>query len=41
MASVLAAPLGTRLAHAISGQALRKVFALFLLLVGVSVALSG
>src|SRR5690606_19950919 len=41
MASVLAAPLGTRLAHAIRGQALRKVFALFLLLVGVSVALSG
>src|SRR5690606_9697897 len=29
MASVLAAPLGTGLAHAISGQALRKVFALF------------
>ncbi len=41
MASVLAAPWGTRLAHRISGDALRRVFALFLLLVGVSVALSG
>src|SRR5690606_8636133 len=41
MASVLAAPLGTRLAHAISGQALRKVFARFLLVVGVSGGLSG
>lgn len=41
MASVLSAPLGTRLAHAISGHALRRVFAVFLLLVGVSVALSG
>jgi len=41
MASVLSAPLGTRLAHRISGTALRRVFALFLLLVGVSVALSG
>lgn len=33
--SVLAAPLGTRLAHAISGPALRRVFALFLLAVAV------
>ena len=41
MASVLAAPWGTRLAHRLSGMALRRVFALFLLLVGVSVALSG
>jgi len=41
MASVLAAPPGTRLAPANSGQALRQGVALFLLLVGVSVALSG
>ncbi|MFN7136102.1 MAG: sulfite exporter TauE/SafE family protein [Thermomonas sp.] len=32
--SVLAAPYGTRLAHALSGQALKRVFAGFLLLVG-------
>ena len=36
LASVLAAPLGTRLAHAISGVALRRVFAVFMVLVGVS-----
>lgn len=40
-ASVLAAPWGTRLAHAISGQALRRVFALFLLLVALSIPWSG
>lgn len=34
LASVLAAPLGTRLAHAISGAALKRVFALFMVLVG-------
>lgn len=34
MASVLAAPFGTRLAHALSGTALKRVFAVFLLLVG-------
>lgn len=34
VASVLAAPWGTRLAHAISGPTLRKVFATFLVLVG-------
>jgi hypothetical protein len=32
--SVLAAPYGTRLAHALSGPALKRVFAVFLLLVG-------
>ncbi|MDE2408569.1 MAG: sulfite exporter TauE/SafE family protein [Xanthomonadaceae bacterium] len=32
--SVLAAPYGTRLAHALSGRALKRVFAVFLLLVG-------
>jgi hypothetical protein len=39
VASVLAAPLGTRLAHAISGGALRRVFAVFMVLVGISVVL--
>ena len=41
LASVLAAPWGTRLAHRLSGEALRKVFALFLLLVGLTVPWSG
>jgi hypothetical protein len=36
IASVLTAPLGTRIAHGISGLALRRVFAGFLLLVGTS-----
>lgn len=36
LASVLSAPLGTRLAHAISGPALRRVFAVFLFGVGIS-----
>lgn len=36
LASILAAPLGTRIAHAISGPALKRVFALFLLAVGAS-----
>lgn len=40
LASVLAAPLGTRLAHALSGPALRRVFAAFLALVGLSVLLA-
>ncbi|MDH5824601.1 sulfite exporter TauE/SafE family protein [Luteimonas sp. RD2P54] len=39
LASVLAAPLGTRLAHAISGAALRRVFAVFMVLVGASLLL--
>lgn len=37
-ASVLAAPYGTRLAHAISGAALKRVFAAFMLVVGASFA---
>ena len=41
VASVLAAPWGTRLAHAISGPALRRVFALFLVTVGLSLVLQG
>jgi len=36
LASVLAAPFGTRLAHAISGPALKRVFAVFLWVVGLS-----
>ena len=39
IASVLAAPSGTRIAHAISGSMLKRVFALFLLAVGVSLLL--
>lgn len=39
LGSVLAAPLGTRIAHAISGPALRRVFAVFMLLVGISMVL--
>ncbi|KAF1712656.1 phosphotransferase system, fructose-specific IIC component [Pseudoxanthomonas kalamensis DSM 18571] len=41
VASVLAAPWGARLAHRISGQSLKRIFAAFLLLVGLSVALGG
>jgi uncharacterized membrane protein YfcA len=41
VASVLAAPLGVRLAHRLSGPALRRVFAVFLFLVGLSLALGG
>ncbi|HLS83533.1 MAG TPA: sulfite exporter TauE/SafE family protein [Arenimonas sp.] len=40
LASVLTAPLGTRLAHGLSGPALRRVFAVFLVLVGSSVLLA-
>lgn len=40
IASVLAAPYGTRLAHALSGDSLKRVFAAFLLLVGGSFAYS-
>ena len=38
--SVLMAPYGTRLAHAISGEALKRVFAAFLMLVGTSFVIS-
>lgn len=41
LASVLTAPLGTRLAHRLSGQALRRVFAGFLVLVGTSLVWAG
>ena len=41
LASVLTAPLGTRLAHRLSGEALRRVFAVFLVLVGTSLLWAG
>ncbi|MGY1459320.1 sulfite exporter TauE/SafE family protein [Luteimonas sp. A534] len=41
LTSVLAAPWGTRLAHAISGPALKRVFAVFLVAVGLSLVLGG
>ncbi|MDQ3617751.1 MAG: sulfite exporter TauE/SafE family protein [Pseudomonadota bacterium] len=41
MTSVLAAPYGTRLAHRISGAALKRIFALFLVMVGTSLLLGG
>ncbi|MFZ7097231.1 sulfite exporter TauE/SafE family protein [Luteimonas dalianensis] len=37
-ASILTAPLGARIAHAISGVALKRVFAVFMLLVGLGMA---
>lgn len=40
-ASMLAAPYGTRLAHHLSGEALKRVFAAFLVLVAVSLLLGG
>ncbi|WP_337243364.1 sulfite exporter TauE/SafE family protein [Luteimonas sp. gir] len=39
LASVLVAPLGTRLAHAISGPALKRVFAVFMYCIGASLLL--
>ncbi len=41
IASVLAAPFGARLAHAISGPALKRIFAVFLVLVGAGVLYGG
>ncbi len=41
LASILTAPLGARLAHAISGPALRRVFAIFMVVVGTSILLTG
>jgi uncharacterized membrane protein YfcA len=41
MASVLAAPFGTRLAHRLHGDTLKRVFALFLLAVAASLATGG
>ncbi len=41
VASVLAAPWGTRLAHAIGGTALKRVFAIFMVVMGVSILVAG
>jgi uncharacterized membrane protein YfcA len=41
LASMVLAPLGARIAHTISGIALRRVFALFLLVVGAVIASGG
>src|SRR5688500_115093 len=41
LAAVLTAPLGTRIAHAISGRALKRLFAAFLLLAGASLWFAG
>ncbi|HWU71428.1 MAG TPA: sulfite exporter TauE/SafE family protein, partial [Pseudoxanthomonas sp.] len=40
-ASVLAAPYGTRLAHKLSGLALKRVFAAFLLAMALMIGLGG
>ncbi len=41
LASVLAAPYGTRLAHRISGTALKRVFAVFMVVMGLSIVIAG
>jgi uncharacterized membrane protein YfcA len=41
VASVFTAPLGTRLAHKISGLALKRLFAAFLFVVGTSLWFAG
>lgn len=41
VASVLAAPFGTKLAHAISGTTLKRVFAIFLAVMGTSLLFGG
>lgn len=41
IASVLAAPYGTRLAHAISGTTLKRVFAIFMVVMGLSIVMAG
>lgn len=41
VASMLMAPLGVRLAHAIPGRQLQRVFALFLVLVGLAIVFNG
>lgn len=41
IASVLAAPWGTRLAHAIGGTALKRVFAIFMVVMGISILVAG
>jgi uncharacterized membrane protein YfcA len=41
IASVLAAPWGTRLAHRIGGKALKRVFAAFMIIMGIAILASG
>ena len=41
IASVLAAPYGTRLAHHIGGKALKRVFAAFMVVMGIAIIASG
>lgn len=41
VASMLMAPLGVRVAHAIPGRTLQRVFALFLILVGLAIVFNG
>ena len=41
IASVLAAPYGTRLAHRIGGKALKQVFAAFMVMMGIAILASG
>jgi uncharacterized membrane protein YfcA len=41
IASVLAAPYGTRLAHRIGGKALKRVFAVFMVVMGIAIIASG
>jgi uncharacterized membrane protein YfcA len=41
IASVLAAPYGTRLAHRIGGPALKRVFAVFMVVMGTGILASG
>ena len=41
IASVLAAPYGTKLAHRIGGKALKRVFAIFMVVMGVAIIASG
>lgn len=41
VASVLAAPYGTRLAHRIGGKALKRVFAVFMVVMGMAIIASG
>ena len=41
IASVLAAPYGAKLAHRIGGKALKRVFAIFMVVMGVAIIASG
>lgn len=41
IASVIAAPYGTKLAHRIGGKALKRVFAMFMVVMGIAIVASG